>query len=66
MAYDYIRRAYGVDAKVGQRVTVDGRPGMIMKPPGDPHRLHVKFDDSPFVTQAHPTWEVDYSPKEGA
>ncbi len=62
MAYDYIRRAYGVEAKPGQRITMDGKPGVIVRPKGDPARLRVRFDGQKHVSNVHPTWRVDYAP----
>jgi hypothetical protein len=62
LAYDYIRRAYGVDPKPGQRISMDGRPGIIVRPQGDPARLRVRFDGSRHVSNVHPTWEMDYNP----
>lgn len=62
MAYDYIRRTYAVDPKIGQRVTVDGKPGVIVRPVGDPQYLSIRFDGRKHVSTAHPTWEVDYNP----
>lgn len=61
--YEYIRRAYGVDPKVGQRITVDGKPGTILRPLGDTHHLRVWFVGQG-VGFAHPTWRVDYAPDE--
>lgn len=63
-AYSYVRRTYGVDPKVGQRITVNGRPGTIIRPQSDPKYLRVRFDDAKAPMNAHPTWEVDYAPKE--
>jgi hypothetical protein len=64
MTYDYIRRTYGVDPKVGQRITMDGWPGTIIRPQGDPAHLRVRFDGKKSIDIVHPTWKVDYSPKE--
>lgn len=56
MAYDYIRRAYGVDLKVGERVrhTVTGRDGRIIRTNGDPQYFRVRFDDFRTPRNAHP------------
>lgn len=62
MAYDYIRRTYGVDPKVGQRITMGGRPGVIVRPRGDPQYLRVRFDGQTHVSNVHPTWRVCYAP----
>lgn len=57
MGAEYVRRAYGVDYKVGDRVTVDGKPGTIVSFPEQ--YLGVRFDDRPVrVARCHPTWEV--------
>ncbi len=66
MAYDYIRRTYGVEPVIGQRITVNGRPGVIARPQGDPQYLRVRFDGAKFLMDAHPTWEVDYAPADSA
>lgn len=65
MTYDYIRRTYNVDPKVGQRITMDGKPGTIIKPRGDPQHLNVRFDGTRHGVPVHPTWEVDYAPIQG-
>jgi hypothetical protein len=64
MAYNYIRRAYSVDPRVGQRITMDGKPGTIIRPQGDPQYLNVRFDGQKHGSNVHPTWKVDYAPKE--
>lgn len=55
---DYIRRYYGVPAKRGERVTVDGKAGRIVGFDG-PH-LRVRFDGERRIYNAHPTWRVAY------
>ena len=62
MAYEYVRRMYGVDPRPGQRITMDGRHGTIVRPRGDPARLRVRFDGRRHISNVHPTWEVDYAP----
>ncbi len=64
MTYDYIRRSYGVDPRVGQRITMDGKPGVIVRPQGDPQYLRVRFDGQKHASNVHPTWKVDYAPQE--
>lgn len=59
--YAYIRRAYGVEPKVGQRITMDGKPGFIIRPQGDPQYLRVRFDGQKHASDVHPTWEVTYA-----
>lgn len=57
MSAEYVRRIYGVDYKCGDRVTVDGKPGIVVSFPGQ--YLGVRFDNNPKVTmQCHPTWRV--------
>ena len=60
--YAYIRRFYGVDPRVGQRITHYGNPGVIVRPVGDPRYLRVRFDGRKHLSNVHPTDEVDYSP----
>lgn len=57
MSADYVRRTYGVDYKVGDRLLVDGKPGVLVSFPGQ--YLGVRFDDTPRrVSRCHPTWRV--------
>lgn len=58
--YTYVSVAYGVKPRVGQRITMSGRPGTILRPIGDPQYLRVKFDDSKTNSNVHPTWEIVY------
>ena len=58
MSAAYVRRYYGVTFKRGDRVTVDGRPGVIVSFPGA--YLGVRFDGERFTSRAHPTWRVAY------
>ena len=58
MSLKYIRCRYGVPAKRGMRVTVDGRAGRITSGKGG--RLRVVFDGEEFVSICHPTWRVVY------
>ena len=60
MAYDYIRRTYGVDPKPKQRVLIDGKWATIVLPRGDPHYLRVRFDGQKHTSNAHPTWRIEY------
>lgn len=62
MSAEYVRRIYGVPAKRGQRVTVEGRFGTIVSFPGQ--YLGVRFDGEKWTSRCHPTWEVDYAPKD--
>ena len=57
MSARYVRQAYGVDYKTGERVIVDGKPGVIVSFP-DQH-LGVRFDGEKRTTRCHPTWRVE-------
>lgn len=57
MSVQYVRDRYGVRARRGGRVTVDGRPGTITR---CDHGLWVRFDGDKHPTPAHPTWNVIY------
>lgn len=54
----YIRDYYGVPAKRGGRVEVDGKPGRICGARGA--SLSVRFDGDKRSDKAHPTWRVTY------
>jgi hypothetical protein len=56
---DYVRRTYGVPARRGLRVTVDGKPGVITRAT---HYVFVRFDGTDYSRACHPTWRVDYAP----
>jgi len=58
MTAGYVRGYYGVPAKRGMRVTVEGRPGVIVSFPGQ--YIGVRFDGEKFTSKCHPTWEVQY------
>lgn len=59
MSAEYVRRYYGVPAKRGMLVEVDGRKGWITS---FSHRIHVSFWDSQNKRPqpCHPTWRVTY------
>ena len=58
MSAEYVRRYYGVDYKLGDRITVNGMPGTIVSFPNQ--YLGVRFDENPKVTRpAHPSWRVE-------
>jgi hypothetical protein len=61
MSAEFVRRTYAVDYKRGDRVTVDGRPGVVVSFPGQ--YLGVRFDGERHTSRAHPTWRVE---KDGA
>jgi hypothetical protein len=60
-SFDFVRTYYGVPAKRGLRVTVDGKPGRITRGRGG--YIMVRFDGMKFSRACHPTWRVDYSPR---
>ncbi|GAA1208823.1 hypothetical protein [Prauserella alba] len=61
MSLDYIRRHYGVPAKRGSRVVVDGLPGTITG--FRDQYLLVRLDHEPRRLQlAHATWHLQYPP----
>lgn len=53
----YVRQYYGVDYKVGDRLTVDGRAGTLVSFPQQ--YLGIRFDGETFTSRAHPTWRVE-------
>ena len=62
MSAEYVRRYYGVPAKRGMRVTVEGRPGVIVS--FIQQYIGVRFDGEKITSKCHPTWEVNYNPTE--
>lgn len=60
MAYNYIRRIYGVCFRPGRRISVDGREGTVMraKRGTDPQYVRVRFDGEKHPVECHPTWNV--------
>lgn len=63
MSADYVRGHYGVTYKVGDRLTVDGRPGTLVSFPGQ--YLGIRFDGQRHTSRAHPTWRVQPAPEGG-
>ena len=62
MTYDYVRRTYGVDPVIGERVRhqVTKREGRIARESrSQGHYVMVRFDGRPFTLPCHPT-ELDY------
>ena len=57
MSMQWVRDYYGVPARRGMRVRVDGRPGVIT---GATHHLRVRFDGDRRSLYCHPTWRVEY------
>ena len=60
MSAEYVRRTYGVDFKVGDRVTVDGRPGVVVSFPGQ--YVGVRLDGQKHTSRCHPTWRLHHAP----
>ena len=55
----YPREMYGIPAKAGGRIEVDGHGATILY--GDGQYLIVKFDaESDYEARIHPTWRVRY------
>ena len=57
MGAEYVRSAYGVNYKRGDRVLVNGRPGTIVSFPGA--YLGVRFDGEKNTRRCHPIWKVE-------
>lgn len=57
MTAAYVRSYYGIDYKTGDRVVVDGRPGVIVSFPDQ--YLGVRFDGEKRTSRCHPTWRVE-------
>jgi hypothetical protein len=56
MSAAYVRRAYCIDYKVGDRLVVNGRPGVLVSFPEQ--YLGIRFDGERRVSRCHPTWRV--------
>lgn len=57
MAYDYIRRAYGIPVRPGSRVRLEGTAhhGTVMPcPASQQHYVRVLFDEFPRAVPVHP------------
>jgi hypothetical protein len=63
VSYDYNKRTYNVSPMPGQEITIDGKRAIIVRPNGDPHYLRVRMEGQRYTSNAHPTWEVDYTPE---
>lgn len=62
MTYDYVRRVYGVNPVVGERVRhhVGGKLGTITREDrSQGHYVQVRFDGKMHALPCHPT-EMDY------
>jgi len=56
MSAEYVRRTYGVAFKVGDRVVMDGRPGVVVSFPDQ--YVGVRFDGEKHTSRCHPTWRL--------
>jgi len=69
MAYEYVKRAYGVDPVVGARVRHTEMKGarsygtIDREDPSQGHHVMVRFDGQNFASPCHPT-ALDYAPVE--
>jgi hypothetical protein len=70
MSAEYVHLRYGVAVKVGDRVKVDGREGVVVSFPDQ--YVGVRFDGEKRTSRAHPTWRFERvippastSPEEG-
>lgn len=60
---EWIRKTYNVPAKRGMRIRFMGNEyGTILS--GKHGRLRVRFDGQKIIAALHPTWELEYSPKQ--
>lgn len=57
MSAVYVRAYYGLDYKVGDRLSVDGKPGTLVSFPGQ--YLGIRLDGEKHTSRAHPTWRVE-------
>lgn len=55
----YVRDYYGVPAEIGRRVTVSGRPGIIVEDRGNYIGVNFDSDKPGLVYPCHPTSEVE-------
>jgi hypothetical protein len=55
---DYIRSTYQAPARTGDRVTVDGKLGLITGALSG--RLMVRFERAGRAIPCHPAWRVEY------
>ncbi len=58
--YDYVRNYYGVPARVGMRIKMGQREGVITRARSDLHYIHVRFDGQKFSSPCHPTDGIEY------
>lgn len=60
MSFDYIKSYYGVDAKRGQRVVANGKPGVITG--ADGQYVTIRLDGEKHAKPYHPIDGIDYAP----
>lgn len=65
MSMASIRRAYGVPARRGMRVRVDGAEGVITSASPSSMHLRVRLDGHRHPVPFHPTWRVVYLDAQG-
>lgn len=62
--FNYIKRYYGISAKVGDKVSYSGgkfpQEGTIVG--ADGAYLRVQLDRDPYIGKYHPTWELKVFP----
>lgn len=56
----YAKEYYGVPADIGRRVIIAGKPGIIAEDRGNYIGVNFDHDKPGVVTNAHPTWRVEY------
>lgn len=64
MAYEYVKRTYGVEPKIGARVrhTENEKTGVIVRPAASSdHYVFVRFDGQKHGSPCHPL-ALDYTP----
>lgn len=70
MGMNYIRQHYNVPAMVGARVrytgdcTKRGNPKIGTITGSDGAHLRIRMDGEGFSNRYHPTWELEYLPKD--
>lgn len=57
MSAQYVRDTYGVDFKRGDRVTVDGKLGVVVSFPDQ--YVGVRLDGDTHTSRCHPTWRLE-------
>lgn len=67
MAYEYVKRTYGVPVEVGQRVTFkgEGKQGTVVSRRTYDQYVYVRFDGVKFAVRVHPD-DLEYGDKPSA